>query len=76
METSPRYQALTKTKKQVVDALANAVSAILGVVVPNLSPSQKAKVVAGYKVAVDGLVAAGWLTAAQATTLKTLADAL
>ena len=76
VRSSAKYKALTAAQKRGVDALISGVSVVLARIVPGLTPSQKAAVVAAYKSAVQALVGPGWLTQAQADTLKTLANAL
>jgi hypothetical protein len=73
---SARYQALKPAQKALVDATAKAACAILDRIVPTLTARQKAVYVTSYKLAAQKLADGGWLTQAQATTLKTLADAL
>jgi hypothetical protein len=78
VQGSETYQALALTPAQQakVDLLATALCLKLDALIPNLTPAKKASFVAAYKVGVSALVPLGWLTPAQATTLKSLASAL
>jgi hypothetical protein len=76
VQGSAKYKALKQAQKQAVDAVLDGLSRTLAAIVPRLTPAQKAALVNAYKAGVQALVQPGWLTAAQATTLKTLADAL
>jgi hypothetical protein len=75
---SARYQSLgvTPVQQAQVDALVNATCDALGKWIPRLSPLQKALVVTLYKSFVTSLAANNWLTAAQKTTLFTMAGQL
>jgi hypothetical protein len=76
VQSSARYQALPARVKADVDRLASGLCAKLDQITSGLSASQKAGIVAAYRSGVDALVALGWLDAAQAAVLKTLATAL
>jgi Tol biopolymer transport system component len=76
VQGSAKYQALKPALRAAVDALATAACNQLDGIVAGLSPAKKAALVSLYKTAVGALVTPGWLTAAQATTLKNLAAAL
>ena len=76
MQSSAKYKALSTRQKRGVDALANAPTVTLTRITPGLSPTQKAGLVTAYKAGTGALTAQGWLTTAQATTLKVFANAL
>ena len=74
VQGSALYLALPGRLRAAVDALANSLCSRLAQVVPGLTPAQKAAAINLYKLGVQALVAAGWLTQSQADTLKALAD--
>ncbi|MCW2976154.1 MAG: hypothetical protein JWM06_1435 [Actinomycetia bacterium] len=76
IDGSPRYAALTPAQKAAVDALSSAATTAIARIVPQMSANQKAAFVRSYDVAVNLLVATGWLTASQAATLEALAGTL
>jgi hypothetical protein len=76
VQSSAKYQALKPAQKTVVNAAADALCNKLAAIVPKLTPSQKAQLVADYKQGVQALVQQGWLTAQQATILKTFVDTI
>src|SRR5438093_7700326 len=76
VQSSAKYQALLSGLKAQIDQKVTAACASLALISPQLTPTQKAAAIAAYKLAVDGLVALGYLTPAQGTTLKALADTL
>jgi hypothetical protein len=73
---SPAYQGLPAKRRAAIDALVGAGCAHLYAIVARLSPQRKASLVTAYKATVDALVRQRLLTAAQAATLKRLADQL
>jgi len=76
VDGSAKYAALKPVQKAAVDVLVKVGCSLLTPVGPNLSPAQKKAFVNAYDDAVQALVKPGWLTQAQATTLKGLAGAL
>jgi hypothetical protein len=76
VQSSAKYQALPSGLKAQIDQRVTAACASLALITPQLTPTQKAALIAAYKLAVDGLVSLGYLTPAQGTTLKGLADTL
>jgi Tol biopolymer transport system component len=76
LQSSAKYKALTARQRATVDAQINAICQGIAVISPKLSPAKKAAAIAAYKVAVAGLVKAGWLTQAQASTLVGLTSSL
>ncbi len=76
VQGSAAYQTLSAKQREKVDKQVDTACNEIGSITPKLKPKQKAAAVAAYKKAVDGLVSDGWLTGAQAGTLKTLADSL
>jgi hypothetical protein len=76
IESSAKYRALTPAQKAAVDPLAEAVCQTLAEIVPSLSPAEKARLVRIVDLGIDALLRPGWVTGSQATTLKTLVNAL
>ncbi len=76
VQGSAKYQALPSSLRVAVDTLAANLSRQLNSLVPSLTPTQKAVFITVYKNSVSALASLGWLTPAQAATLKTLAGAL
>jgi hypothetical protein len=76
VQSSAKYQALPSGLRPQIDQRATAACAQLALIAPQLTPTQKAALIATYKLAVDGLVLLGYLTPAQGTILKGLADTL
>ena len=76
VQGSAKYQALKPVPKAAVDVLVTAACNFLLNIGPNTAPALKTQFINAYKAAVQGLVAPGWLTANQAATLKTLANAI
>jgi len=76
VRSSAKYTALSPIARNVPDALVVAACQPLAAIVPGITPQAKAALVMTYKVAVIPLTYGGWLTAAQASELKTLAGAL
>jgi subtilisin-like proprotein convertase family protein len=76
VQGSARYAALTPTQRAAVDRLADGLCRGLAALAPGLTPIQKAAVIRAYQTGVTALVAPGWLTTDQATTLRGLADRL
>jgi hypothetical protein len=74
VQGSAKFKALPPAQQKLVTALADQAIAQLAKISPNLTPKQLAALVAAYKQAVTVLQAQGWLTAAQASTLDTLAS--
>jgi Tol biopolymer transport system component len=76
IQQSAKYQALTAKQRATIDAQVTALCQAVSIITPKLSPAKKAAAVSAYKSAVTALASQGWLTQAQATTLKALADSL
>jgi TRAP-type C4-dicarboxylate transport system substrate-binding protein len=76
VKSSAKYAALTAKQKQAIDASADAACARIQSITPKLTATQKAALIASYKKTVQALVAPGWLTQTQATTLTELANSL
>ena len=76
VQSSPKYANLSPSARAAVDKLLTTICNGLDAWVPRLSPAKKAALVAAYRAGVTGLVPLGWLTQAQANTLKTAAGAL
>jgi hypothetical protein len=76
IQGSSKYRALATKQRAIVDALATAACAVLQQVTPKLTAKQKASLITAYKAAAQALVPPGWLTQAQADTIKALATTL
>jgi hypothetical protein len=76
VQQSGKYRALTAKQRAAIDAQLTAICKAVAVIAPKLSPAKKAAAIAAYKSAVTALASQGWLTQAQATTLRALADLL
>jgi PKD repeat protein len=76
LQASSRYVSLSARQKRSVDALADLNCAILGRITPRLNTNQKAGLIALYKAGIDGLARSGWVSSAQASILKALANQL
>ncbi len=76
VQGSARYQALSAPAKRVVDAAVTGACVILTKIGPQTLPSKKPQFIQAYKDAVGALGSAGWLTAGQVATLRSLADGL
>ena len=76
VQGSAKYLALKPALRSAIDALWSAACSPLNSIVAKLKPAQKTALVNAYKLAVDILKSGGWLTAPQATSLKSLAGAL
>ena len=76
VEGSNNFKHLNSAQQAVVVALANAACKALAPLSGHLTASQTAAAIAAYDTAVNALAGGGWLTATQATTLKTLAATL
>ena len=76
VESSAKYRALSPNQQHGADGLTNAVCQKLTEILPRLSPSQKHVMVNAYEAGVDAIVHVGYLTSAQASTLKGFADLL
>jgi len=74
VQRSSNYQRLKPAQKKVVDLLATAACQFVTAIVPRLSPAQRAALLAGYNLVLQGLVRDGWLTAGQAAILINLAN--
>src|SRR5262249_53594519 len=73
---SSKYQHLKPIQKLVVEALLATGCAVLDSIVPKLNPAQKQVFVGLYRQIVQALQQQGWLTAAQASDLSSLAGGL
>jgi parallel beta-helix repeat protein len=76
VQGSSNYQRLKPQQKKAVDRLVTAASQFVTAIVPRLSPAQRAALLAGYNLVLQGLVRDGWLTAGQAAILINLANGL
>jgi alpha-L-rhamnosidase len=76
VESSPNYQSLPPLLKVVVNALVTGACTFLTAIGPGILPAKKQAFIRSYDQSVQALVKSGWLTQAQANTLKTLANEL
>ncbi len=76
VQGSAAYQALSAKQREKVDKQVDKACTELSLIAPNVKPNKKAAALKGYEKDVDGLVKDGWLTVAQAATLKALARSL
>jgi hypothetical protein len=76
VHSSAKYQALPPGARAAIDNLATALCDKLATLPPNAGPAATAAVVLAFRVGVTGLEHAGWLTSAQAATLRSLAGSL
>jgi hypothetical protein len=76
VDDSANYLALKPVGRTVVNALVKLGCSFLTSIGPKLAPAKTQAFINGYEHAVQALVGPGWLTQAQATTLKGLAGAL
>jgi len=73
VQSSTKYQALPAAARGAAGGLANGLCQKLASIIPTLRPAQKSALVSAYKLGVTAFVHAGWLTEAQANTLKAFA---
>jgi hypothetical protein len=76
VDASARYGALKPLGRALVDLQVRTGCSFLTSVGPTLRPAQKQAFINAYDGVVQALVGPGWLTQAQATTLKGIAAAL
>jgi hypothetical protein len=76
VEGSAKWAGAGRVQRAAASALVNAACKAITAIGPTTRPAPKRTLVAAYKKSVDALRAAGWLAPDQATTLKTMADAL
>jgi WD40 repeat protein len=76
VEGSANYQKLSAKQQATINALATAACTTLNTITTKLPAAAQAVLIGLYKLAINALVAPGWLTNTQATTLTTLATTL
>jgi hypothetical protein len=76
IQGSDRYVALTAIQRSWADGVATLICQKIEAWKPTLTAAQRAAVINAYRVGVQLLVAPGWLTQTQATTLIGLANGL
>ena len=76
VQGSAKYRALTSSQRFIVDIVTSLGCAWVKSITPHLSASQEASLKASFKNTVNSLAADGWITSAQAATLRTLVDSL
>ena len=76
VQSSATYKAAPALEKLIVTSLAAVVSQFVVAIVPHLSASAQATLIADYKAGMKTLVSDGWLTSAQGATLDTLVTSL
>ena len=73
---SATYINLTAAQKKVLDGTVAQLCQTLGRIVPGLTATQRANLIATYKKGLDALVQSGWLTASQQAILVNVASAV
>ena len=76
IQASSKYLALAAKQRKVVDGLTTAACAFLQQITPKLSAKQKTALITTFKATTQALVAPGWLTRTQVTTITALAATL
>jgi hypothetical protein len=76
VQGSPKYQASKPQQRASADAQVASACSVVAKITRTTKPAQKKDLVASFKTKIDGLRSGGWLTTAQATTLKAMADTL
>ena len=76
VQGSAKYQNATPKQRSSADAQVRNVCGVVEKITRTTKPEQKKGLVAGFKDKVDGLRSGGWLTVAQANTLKAMIDTL
>jgi hypothetical protein len=76
VEASAKYRGLSAAQQRAVRLLTEAVCQKITEILPRLTPRQHDALIDAYQAGVQALVSVGYLTQAQATTLKSLADRL
>jgi len=76
VQSSPNYANLSAAQKSTVNNTLVSMCQTIGKIVPTLTASQKAAVLATYKQALDKFVKSRWLTVSQENTLLALAGRL
>jgi large repetitive protein len=76
VEDSSNFKHLSATQQAAVEKLLTVTCNALAAFAGHLTPSQIAATIAGYDAQVTGLTNSGWLTTAQATTLRGFAATL
>jgi probable HAF family extracellular repeat protein len=76
VQDSAKYKALNPFSRLVVDVLTTLGCSWVKAITPRMNASQKASLVTSYKNTVTSLLNGGWITAAQAATLRAQVDQL
>jgi probable HAF family extracellular repeat protein len=76
VQGSAKYAALKPLNRLIVDVLTSFGCSWVKAIAPRMSPSQKAALSASFKNTVTSLLAGGWITAADAATLRAQVDQL
>jgi hypothetical protein len=76
VQGSPNYVNLTSAQQATVNNTLVSLCQTIGKIVPTLTATQKAALLASYKQGLDKLVKSGWLSASQESTLLALAGRL
>ena len=74
VQSSAKFMALPALTQKLITALADLATAQLGKITSQLTPAQLNRLIAAYQQGVTALKNQGYLTAAQASTLDTLAS--
>jgi hypothetical protein len=76
VQASGKYGSAKPVQRVAANSLVAVACKAVEAITRSTKPAQKRALVAAYKKGVDALRAAGWLTAAEAATLKSAADTL
>jgi hypothetical protein len=76
VQGSDKYKALPQSLRDAIDTRVRAACHTLATITAQLTPDQKNRAIAAYKLAVAAIARLGWLTSAQASDLATQADQL
>jgi probable HAF family extracellular repeat protein len=76
VQGSAKYAALSPFNRFYVDIVTTLACSWVKAIAPSMSPTQKASLLASFKSSVTSLLAGGWITADQATTLRAQVDQL
>jgi hypothetical protein len=76
VQGSAKYLALSSSGRFIVDIVTTLGCAWVKAITPSMTPTQKAGLIVSFKNTVTSLLAGGWITAAQAATLRAQVDTL
>jgi probable HAF family extracellular repeat protein len=76
VQGSAKYLALSSSHRFIVDIVTTLGCAWVKAITPSMTRTQKAGLIVSFKNTVTSLLAGGWITAAQAATLRAQVDTL